>query len=117
MGEILIPVSLFVCISYIIKVLSDNRVRNKLIEKGLIDENVQYLDLTRVQSQRLSALKWGLVLVGLGIALLAGQFFPPDIRNEMSVAGMLILAGIGFLSYYFIVRNMSGINDSMPDSN
>ncbi len=102
--DFIIPVSLFIVIAYIIKVISDNRVRQRLIEKGEIDEKVKFLYSDRLQSQNLSSLKWGLVLTGLGLALFIGQLFPHTISEEMTVGSMFIFAGIAFLIYYAIAK-------------
>ena len=105
--EFLIPVSLFIVIAYIIKVISDNRVRNRLIEKGQLDKNMNDLFNNNVQQKSLHSMKWGLVLIGLGLALFIGQLFPYDIKEEITIGGMFFLAGVGFLIYYFIVKKMS----------
>ena len=107
-AEFLIPISLFVVIAYIIKVISDNRVRNRLIEKGQVDETVKDLFDNNVKQRGLNSMKWGLVLIGLGLALFIGQLFPYDVQEEITIGGMFFLAGVGFLIYYFIVKNMLG---------
>ena len=101
---IFIPIVLFIVFGWIIKIISDNRVRQKLIEQGLVDEKVKNLYPDREVSQRLSSLKWGLVLVGIGLAILLGQLFNPEISDEMTVSGMFLFAGLGFLIYYIVAK-------------
>lgn len=103
----LIPVTLFIVTGYIIKVISDNRLRQRLIEKGMVDEKSKYLFLNNRQVYNLSSLKWGLVLVGLGLALFAGQLFPYRNIEEITVGAMFLFAGLGFLVYYFIAKKIS----------
>jgi hypothetical protein len=103
--DFIIPVSLFIVIAYIIKVISDNRVKQRLIERGEIDEKIKLLYSDRLQSHNLSSLKWGLVLTGLGLALFIGQLFPRTITEEMTVGGMFIFAGVAFLIYYGIAKS------------
>ena len=112
--EFLIPVSLFIVVAYIIKVISDNRVRNRLIEKGEVDKTIKDLFNNNVQQKSLHSMKWGLVLIGIGLALFIGQLFPYDIKEEITIGGMFFLAGVGFLIYYFIVKNMSN-SETMPE--
>jgi len=95
----------------VIKTISDNRVRNKLIEQGKIDEDAKYLFSNIDQKGWLSALKWGLVLVGIGLAFLFGQLFGPELRGEMTVGGIFLFAGIGLLIYYFVARNIIEKNE------
>lgn len=104
--DFLIPITLFAVIAYIIKVISDNRLRHKLIEKGEIDENVKLIYSARMEQKGLSSLKWAFVLIGLGLALFIGQLFSAYFTEEMTVGMMFLLAGIGFLLYYFIEKNL-----------
>ena len=106
--EFLIPITIFIVFGYIIKIISDNRVRNKLIEKGLVNEDVKNLYADRLADRNLSSLKWGLVLVGIGLAFFIGQMFREEIANEITAGGMFVFAGIGFLVYYFIAKKITG---------
>lgn len=90
----------FFAFAYIVKVLADARTRNKLIEKGLVDKNVQHLFAPDRELRTLSSLKWGMILVGLGIAWLLRELFPYDISSEGAFGLMLIFGGIAFLVYY-----------------
>ncbi len=106
MSEELVPIIIvpviFFCIAYIIKSLSDNGVRRKLAEKGLVDENIKYL----FQKPRLdvvpNSLKWGMVLIAIGVAFLVGQMVPHAIREEATISAMFILSGLALVAYHFI---------------
>jgi len=108
--DVLIVGIVFFSIVGIIKVLSDNRLRQKLIEKGQLDENVKYL-YSSSRHQTLSSLKWGFVLIGLGLALLIGQLAPPDVKDEMIIGGMFILAGLGLLLFYHLSNQLVNKSD------
>ena len=96
---------IFVSISFVTKVLSDNRIRTRLIESGKIDEKVQFLYMNGKERSPLSSLKWGLVLVGLGLALFVGQFLPYEMEGEGTIGTMFLFSGIAFLIYYNISKN------------
>lgn len=100
MEDVLIPAVIFTALAYIIKILADARTRNKLIEKGMVDKNVQHLFAPDRELQTLSSLKWGMVLVGLGLAWLLRELFPYDISFDGAAGLMLIFGGIAFLVYY-----------------
>ena len=102
--DFLIPIAIFGFVAYVIKVISDNRLRSRVIEKGLLDENVKFLYTQNCEGRQLSSFKWGLVLIGIGGALLIGQMFPYHISHEMTVGGMFLMAGIAFLIYYLVTR-------------
>jgi hypothetical protein len=107
-AEILIPISLFFVIAYIIKVISDNRVRHRLIEKGQIDDSIRNAFSENSELRNLQSLKWGMVLIGLGLALFIGQFMPYNIREEISVGGMFLFAGLALIIYYSFARKLIG---------
>jgi uncharacterized membrane protein YraQ (UPF0718 family) len=76
----------------------------KLIDKNMVDENIKHLFTEGSQSQFLSSLKWGMVLIGVGLAALIGELVPYDVSRETTFGAMLVLAGLGLLLYYFIIN-------------
>ena len=103
-SEIIVVPAIFFSFVAIVKILSDNRTRQLLIQKGQIDENIQYLYQNVAQGQVPNAIKWGLVLIGIGLAFIVGQLVPYDIRGEITVGAIFILAGLGLVFYYFLAR-------------
>ena len=100
--EFLIPIAFFLAPVILIKIISDNRVRHKLIDKGLVDEKVKYLFSENLTLQPLSSIKWGLVLIGIGLALFIGNL--SDLHEELIFGLMFIFAGVGFFVYYFLAN-------------
>jgi len=98
----IIPIVLFVVIAVIVKIVSDNRVRHKLIEKGALNENTKYLFTDPLESHASPSLKWGMVLIGIGIAFLIGQFVPTRMEEEITLSMLFLFAGLALLIYYFI---------------
>jgi len=105
----------FLSISFVIKVISDNRIRRRLIESGKIDEQVQFLYMhpDKKESSPLSSLKWGLVLVALGLALFVGQFLPYEMEGEGTIGTMFLFSGIAFLIYYFVSKKENSKEDNV----
>ncbi len=104
LNEVLIPAIIFGSIVAIVKIVGDIRTRHRLIEKGMVDEKVKHLFLQSAELQRLSSLKWGMVFVGIGAALLI-SYILPDAFDEGGTAGLMFLfAGIAFLIYYGIAQ-------------
>jgi hypothetical protein len=89
-----------------VKVFADNRIRSKLIDKGLVDENVKYLYGGHMDANVPSAMKWGLVLIGVGTAFLIGQLVPYEMEMEVTIGAMFVLAGLGLMIYYFLAKSM-----------
>lgn len=100
MVVLVVGISLFTFLAFV-KILSDNRVRNRLIEKGLVDENVKFLYSDRMALHVPSALKWGLVLIGVGAAFLVGQL-SANYPAEITVGCMFLFGGLGLVLYYIL---------------
>lgn len=111
------PVAFFIIVAIIIKMFLDYRMRRRLIDKGLVDENIKHLFPNESVNQRLSALKWGLVLVGIGVAVLIGQLFPYRISDEITISLMFIFSGIGLLLFYIVAPKFNNGRSNQPTMN
>jgi len=100
--DVFIVAVVFYAIVAVIKIVSDNRVRNKLIEKGLLDENTKYLYMQPGVNVP-SALKWGLVFIFLGSAVLVSKLFD---YQEFTIGFMFLFAGAGLILFYVIARRL-----------
>ncbi|HER00211.1 MAG TPA: hypothetical protein ENO22_12800 [candidate division Zixibacteria bacterium] len=112
--EVLIPLGAFWVIYMVIKISLDYKTKKALIEKGQVNENIKFL--ARHQNGFMASLKWGLVLLGVGIGLLGYKFAELetyDVRGDEEVLAfgmMALFAGIGLVVYYFIALRMSREN-------
>ena len=95
-----------ICLEYGKHMLTTSYVSDAM--KSL-DEKAKYLYLRaeRRAVDPLSSVKWGMVLVGIGLALLVGNLFPYDINEGMTFGLMFLFAGIAFLIYYFMQKGQS----------
>ena len=86
----------------IIKLILDHRLKSKMIEKG-VSENVaaQFLQPTKKDSKN-NAMKWFLILTGIGIGLTTIYFFLPI--GIHSVAIMAFSIALSFLGYFYFLR-------------
>lgn len=96
----------FGVVAFIVKIILEHQTRKKLIEKGMLDENVKYLYADRPEDRILPSLKWGMILIGVGIAFFIGQLVPPDLAEEVTIGGMFLFAGLGLILYYVIANRM-----------
>lgn len=101
--EIIIVPVLAYAIYSLIKTISDNRIRRILIEKGDLDKAPSLFQYPQ-ETKRNSSLRLGIVSTAVGLAIVVGQFLPPEI-NDMAMMGLIFLfAGIGFITYYWMVK-------------
>lgn len=83
------------------------RTRKQLIETGQVDELARHL-YASPQSEN-SALKWGMVTMGIGAGLVGGNFLgialPSGVASGVTVGLVILLSGLALLIYHNITRN------------
>ena len=104
--ELLIPVTLFVCIAYSIKAVVDARVRKQLVSSNGSPELVASILHADETNRRLSSLRWGITLVmlalGFGIVEAAGwQDVTPGV-----IAVLVGAVGLGNLASFAAARKL-----------
>ncbi|HOP07684.1 MAG TPA: hypothetical protein PLF13_10375 [candidate division Zixibacteria bacterium] len=100
--EALIPLIIFGSGVYTVKLVLDYKVKKQLIERDKVNENVKFLYHETPDARILSNVKWGMILIGIGVAALLSWWFPRYISEEGTVGLMFLFAGIGFLIYAFM---------------
>ena len=90
-------------ILYLIKMILDDRIKNKLIEKGASDALVAQLLQPAAKDTRNIIIKWVCILSSSGIGLLLVSHFRPLGIHSLAII-ILSLAG-GFLAYLFLIRD------------
>lgn len=104
-SEIVVVPVIFFSIVAIVKIISDNHVRKQLITNGMVDEKARYLFPSLAVANG-SSLKWGIVLIAIGVAFLIGNYVPE--MDEEGVIGMVfVFAGVAMAFYYFFSRKQS----------
>ena len=104
--EIFPIIAVFGAAGYIVKISLDYKIKKELIEKGKLDDSVKHLysDLPGLGVP--TSLKWGMVLVALGLGALIGLSAPEESQAELTISAMLILSGLALVIYYFIAARM-----------
>lgn len=101
-----VPMTIFFVIAYVVKIISDNKIRKLAIEKGMVSEDMKFLYSDQYEGKVPASLKWGFVLIGIGLALFIGQMAPSAITEEITVGGMFFFAGVGLVIYYFVANRI-----------
>jgi len=109
--EFLIPIVLFVCVVYAIKVVVESRLRAKMLAGNVSEELVRSMVAADEAQRRQSSLRWGVVLlcVGAGFAVLESvnwQEAGPGV-----VAVLLAATGLGNLVSYFLTRSPTPVTE------
>lgn len=102
-AEFLIPVAFFAMIYGIVYLLVRRKERQALIEKGL---NASIFE-TQVRS--LDSLKWGLLLVGIGVGIILGKILGSytSLEEEPAYFSMICLfGGLALIIYHIIAGKL-----------
>lgn len=105
MEDIIVPIGVMGIIFFgtvsIIRAFTDYQLRRKLIQLGHVDRQAVSI-LQKPQDNRLSALKWGLIIFFGGIGLIIISLFNVDGDSPLSFGIEAVCIAIGFLLYYMI---------------
>ncbi len=102
--DIVIPLVIFPSIVIIFKAFFDYLTRKRLIEKGLVGDDAAKLFQQPMDRFVPSSLKWGLVLVLVGGTMAVLKALPGYIEPEVALGVILVAAGAGLLTYYFLAN-------------
>lgn len=105
--DILIPITLFVCVTYAIKAVVDARVRRQMVTVGGSEELVRSVLQGDELRRRHASLHWGIVLVALAIGFGLIQAFGWQDLNPGMVAVLAGATGLGNLLFYAIARKLA----------
>ena len=102
-ADILVPLGFFAMVFGIVYFGIKRKERRQLIDKGL--------DASILETKRTvpSSLKWGMVLVGIGVGILLGKILAAytTMGDEASMFSMMCLfGGLALVIYYFMERNL-----------
>lgn len=104
--ELLSMAIVFSAIVLVFKIIADYKTKKNLINKGLVDEKIKFL--YNHSNRPLSDIKWGMVLVGIGLAIFAHQIL--QVSEESMLGLMFIFAGSAFLIYYAMSKKNNETN-------
>jgi hypothetical protein len=111
METVLVPVAFlalaFWSLTTIVRVLSDNHTRRKAIAAQMPPQHLPALFARQHDGERRSALKWGIVLVSMGIGLMIVELIPFDEEGPFALGILAVAAGAGFLMYTTIAARMT----------
>lgn len=108
---LLIPfaVILMVAVVVLYPIYTKHRIQQSLIEKDLINENLKFIfdESTKPPTvrQKLRYLRWGIVVVSVGVGIFFGSIFEQNYgREEYMAIPILICIGLGLIIYFSIEK-------------
>jgi hypothetical protein len=104
--DLLIPITLFVCLTYAIKTVVDAYTRRRIIESRGSEELVRSLLEGEATRRRLASLHWGSVLVALAAGFGLVELVDASRVTPGVIALLLGATGVGNLAYYLLERRL-----------
>jgi hypothetical protein len=110
MSEVFIPIFFFLVVggTIAVAILTKHRERLTMLEKGLTPQDIKSLyERSTARNQNIaSALKWGIVFISIGLALLLGMWLREVYRiDEVVYFGLIALfGGTGLVIYYALAN-------------
>jgi hypothetical protein len=105
--DVLIPITLFICIVYAIKVVMDAMVRRHMVNNGGSPELVNSLLRDEEHRRRHSSLRWGIVLLSVGLGFGVILAFGWQQLTPGMIAVLAGATGLGNLVFFGISRRMT----------
>ena len=109
MADELIPITLFVgmywMIAYMTRVPSDNRVRRELINVNADAATIEHLFLKAKDENPGTSLKWGIVAVAIGGALVAIHLLGLSAEDPLTYGAIFLAGGSALLVHYALIRS------------
>ena len=99
-----VPVALFLCVTYAFKAAIDAVVRFRMLKEGISETMLQTILQAEQVQRRAGSLRWGIFLVAIGIAFVLIQLFGWTDVGPASVAVVAICAGLSQLVFHFVTR-------------
>lgn len=89
---------------FIIWIVTRHRERVTMIEKGLTNDEIKAMYHREIKRDPLASLKWGILFVLAGVAIVLGNFLHAQYNTDEGVIiGLLCLfVGIGLVLFYSI---------------
>ena len=97
-----IPIVFFICVTLAIKIIVDSRLRRRMAETHASEELIKAMLMADERSRQMSAFKWGIVLVSVGVAFGLIDFLNLDGEAPGTWGLLLGFAGGGLLGFHML---------------
>ena len=104
--EPLIPVTLFLCITYSIKAVVDARVRKQMVASNGVPSLVRGILEGEEAARRLSSLRWGITMLALALGFVIVEGRGWEEITPGTIAVLVGALGLGNLAFFAVSRKL-----------
>ena len=101
----LIPVAFFAMIVWIVKIISDNKIRKRALENGNLKESIKHLWEKSYANRPLQNIKWAIIFAGVGLSILVAHIFA--LAEAVAIGLSAIVVAVALFVYYKMEKNKS----------
>ena len=101
----LVPIAVFFLIGWIVKTISDNKVRKRALENGNLNESIKHLWQKSYANKPLQNIKWGIIFAGIGIVIVFAHFLA--LAEAVAIGLSAIVVAVALVVYYFLEKKVS----------
>jgi hypothetical protein len=106
--DVLMPLAIMgsfgLALLFFTRAITDYILKKKMIEKGFVNDDTQAIFKRHTEENKFSTLKWGLIILTGGIALIILEYVPYERESPLPYGIFAVAVSLGFLAYYFLVR-------------
>lgn len=106
--QVLMPLTIIgtfgVSLLFFARTITDYILKKKMIEKGFVNDDTQAIFKRHTEENKFSTLKWGLIILAAGLALIILEYVPYERESPLPYGIFAVAVSLGFLLYYFLVR-------------
>jgi hypothetical protein len=106
--NVLMPVAILGSIGaslyFLTKIITNYILKKKMIEKGFVNDETQSIFKQHRTENKFSALKWGILILSGGVALITIHSVNVDPDTPLPYGIFAVCLSVGFLVYYALVK-------------
>jgi hypothetical protein len=109
--DVLMPIAIMGtfggAVYFFTKVMTDYLLKKKMVDKGFVNDDTQAIFKQHKIDNKASSLKWGLIILFAGLALILMEYIPSGPESPLPYGLFAVSVSLGFLIYYFLVKKDS----------
>ncbi|HOX81635.1 MAG TPA: hypothetical protein PLJ60_00760 [Chryseolinea sp.] len=113
--EVLMPITIIgtlgASVFFFARIMTDYILKKKMIDKGFVNDDTQAIFKNHAGAEnKFPSLKWGLIIFFAGLALIVIEYIPHNPESPLPYGIFTLSVSLGFLIYYFIVKQSAENN-------
>jgi hypothetical protein len=105
-SEALLPIVMFLCLTYVFKAVLDAVIRHRMLRMDLSVDYLRAMIENERRQSRIAALRWGLALVALAGAFAVIQAFGWREITPGAIAALAAAVGLAQLVFFVLARRL-----------